>query len=458
MANTEAARGPFVSAEGLAISQEPLPDHWWTLYNNPRIDELVQQALAANADLIAADANLRKADAIVREAEGNRDIKTDTIAGVSRERNYSLLSYGAEPKGIYTYELGLQFSYPLDLNGKIRRAIQGSLADRDAVEAARDAVRISVAAATTKAYADVCAANYQYKVMQRVIANQQMTLNATTRLQKGGRATAFDVTRARTAVETTEANLPGFTARRQSALFLLATLLGKPPADFPQDVAACDTLPTLSRPLPVGDGAAMIRRRPDIRQAERRIAGDTARIGVATADLYPSVTIAGGLLAGGPFKTISTNENYAFGLGPMVRWSFPNRPIVKARIAAANAQVDADIAKFNATVLDALRGVEDALDGYVQSQKAADALQRAAASAALSSQQSARLMRFGRADFLPVLTAQGNHVSVELNYAAAQARLLDEQIAVFLALGGGWEQPPAATAPSTSAAAAQPAK
>lgn len=452
VANTPAAKGPFVSAEGSGFSEEPLPDHWWQLYNNPRIDELVQQALAANADLRAADANLRKADAIVRETSGNREIKTDVIGATSRERNYSLLSLGAEPKGIYTYELGLQFAYPLDLNGKIRRAIESSLADRGAVEAARDAVRISVAAATTKAYADACAANFQYKVMEQVIANQQSTLNATMRLKKGGRATAFDVTRAQTAVETTEANLPGFVSQRQGALFLLATLLGKAPADYPQDVATCATLPVLARPLPVGDGAALIRRRPDIREAERHIAGDTARIGVATADLYPTISLGGGAIAGGPYKDITTNLNYGFSFGPLVTWDFPNRPIIKARIKEANAQVEADLAKFDSTVLSALRGVEDSLDTYVQAQKTAEALRRAAASAALSSQQSATLMRFGRTDFLPVLSAQGNHVSVQLSYSAAQAKLVDDQIAVFLALGGGWQQQ---VSPSGAAGAAK---
>ncbi|WP_260924086.1 efflux transporter outer membrane subunit [Novosphingobium sp. 9] len=442
VANMDTAKAPFLSAEGPGFSEEPLPDHWWELYNNPRIDELVQQALAANADLRAADANLRKADAMVRGTMGTRDIKTDVVAATSRERNYSLLSLGAEEQGITTYTLGMQFSYPLDLNGKIKRAIEGSLADRDAVEAARDAVRIAVAAATTKAYADACSANYQYKVMQRVIANQQSTLNATIRLQKGGRATAFDVTRARTAVETTEANLPGFVSQRQGALFLLATLLGKPPAEYPKDVETCDTLPTLSQPMPVGDGAAMIRRRPDIRQAERMIAGDTARIGVAMADLYPTVSIGGGLLAGGQYPEMFSSTNYAFGLGPLLSWNFPNRPIVKAKIDAANAQVDADIAKFDSTVLSALRGVEDSLDSYVQAEKTADALRRAAASAALSSQQSAKLMRFGRSDFLSVLSAQGNHVNVQLSYAAAQAKLVDRQIAVFMELGGGWQNVP----------------
>jgi outer membrane protein TolC len=308
------------------------------------------------------------------------------------------------------------------------------------VEAARDAVRISVAAATTKAYADVCAANYQIATVQRVVTLQQQTLDATVRLQRGGRGTAFDVSRARTAVESSKANLPAFHAKRQTALYLLATLLGKAPAEYPREVDTCATLPRLSQPMPIGDGAALIRRRPDIRQAERTIAGDTARIGVATADLYPTVSIGGGIINDGKLENFGKTHSFGFSLGPLLSWSFPNRPIVRARIDAANAQVEADLARFDQTVLDALRGTETALETYARDTDRAVALESASDSAGLSAQQAGKLFRFGRSDFLNLLSAQGALATAQVNHAAAQAALVDDQIAVFLALGGGWQK------------------
>ena len=438
-ATTPAANGRFVSGEGPEFAQADPPDRWWRLYDDPQLDSLVEQALAANANIRAADANLRRADAIVRQTAGQRALNTTVGADADLERDYSPVSAGTNLPGVLTYDLGLTLSYPLDLNGKIKRAIESSLADREAVEAARDAVRISVAASTARAYADVCAANYQIATVQKVVALQQQTLDATGRLQRGGRGTAFDVSRARSAVESSRANLPAFHAKRQAALYLLATLLGKAPAEYPREVESCAVLPRLSRPMPIGDGAALIRRRPDIRQAERTIAGSTALIGVATADLYPTVSIGGGIINSGKLENIGKSNSFGFSLGPLLSWSFPNRPIVRARIDAANAQVEADIARFDQTVLDALRGTETALETYARDTDRATALSRASDSAALSAQQAGKLFRFGRSDFLNLLSAQGALATAQVNRAAAEAALVDDQIAVFLALGGGWQ-------------------
>ncbi|WP_336957945.1 efflux transporter outer membrane subunit [Sphingobium aquiterrae] len=434
-ATRPSAQGAFRSAQGAGFAQAPLPDHWWRLYNDPRLDALVEQALAANADLRVAAANLKRADAVVRESMAGRSVSTTASGGGSLARasgtGYSL-------PGIASYDLGLSASYPLDLNGRIRRAIEASEADREAVAAARDFTAMSVAAATAKAYAEVCAANYSLSVNKHVVALQQQTLDATRRLYRGGRNTAFDVSRAQAAVDSSAAALPTYEGQRQAALYLLATLLGRPPADYPADVADCAALPGLGQPLPVGDGAALIRRRPDIRQAERGIAADTARLGVATADLYPQVSIGGSLGLAGPFSGLGSPSSFGFSLGPLISWSFPNRPVVRARIAQADAQVEADLAGFDATVLEALRQTETALETYRRDRERADALDRARSSAALSATQADRLFRFGRGDFLSLLEAQRNLATAEVQSAAAKTQLLQDQIAIFLSLGGGW--------------------
>jgi NodT family efflux transporter outer membrane factor (OMF) lipoprotein len=435
-ATEPAATGAFASGHDAAFANEPLPDRWWRLYDDPRLDALIEQALAANTDLRAADANLRKADAVVRETAAGRSITTDLSGGGALARPSGT---GESLPGVLSYDLGITAGYPLDLRGKIKRAIESSMANRDAVEAARDAVRVSVAAATAKAYADTCAANYRLAVTQRIVALQRETLDATQRLQRGGRGTAFDVSRAQAAVDASEASLPAFTAQRRAALYLLATLLGRPPADYPKGVELCASLPTLTRPLPIGDGAALIRRRPDIRAAERTIAADTAQIGVATADLYPSIQLGGAAGLSGPLKDIGGPTSFGFSLGPLISWSFPNRPVVKARIAEANAQVEVDLAQFDSTVLGALRETETALETYARDRDEAAALDRARASAALSAAQADKLFRFGRGDFLSLLEAQGNLAQAEAARSAGQTRLIDDQIAVFMALGGGWQ-------------------
>jgi NodT family efflux transporter outer membrane factor (OMF) lipoprotein len=435
-AKLPAATSAFTSARSAGFSQEPLPDRWWHLYADPRLDALVEQALSANADLRQAAANVERAQAVLREAEAGRTISTGVSAGATLSRpsgtGYSL-------PGVVGYDLGLSAAYPLDLNGRIRRAIEASGAEVEATVAARDYLRVGVAAATARAYAQICAANYSLTVNRRVVALQRDTLGATRRLAKGGRGTAFDVSRAQAAVEASAAALPAFEAQRQTGLYLLATLLGRAPADYPREVEGCAILPAIGRPIPVGDGAALIRRRPDIRQAERTIAADTARIGVATADLYPQVSIGGSVGLSGPLKDIGGPTSFGFSLGPLLSWSFPNRPVVKARIAQADAQVRADLAGFDATVLEALRQAESALETYARDSERAAALDRARDSAATSAAQAGKLFRFGRGDFLSLLDAQRGLASAEATAATARTQLVQDQIAIFLALGGGWE-------------------
>lgn len=457
IANSPSAKAAFDSGNDPAFVQAPLPDRWWHLYEDPRLDDLIEEALAANADLRVAEANVLKAEGALREEAGNEGLSTAVSAGVTQERNYSLRSANTNLPGVLTGVLGLSFTYPLDLHGKLKRGIEASQADREAREAARDAVRITVAAATAKAYADVCATNYQIATVRKVIELQEQTLDATTRLMKGGRGTSFDVSRSQTAVDTSKASLPGYYARRKGALYMLATLLGRAPADYPKDVESCSELPTLSQPMPIGDGAALIRRRPDIREAERKIAADTARIGVVTADLYPSIDIAGGLMAFNQAKNLPKQESLSFGLGPLLSWSWPYHRQTEARIDQANAQVKADLAQFDSTVLTALRTTETALDGYARDREKATALGKAAQSAGVSAGQANKLFRYGRGDFLSLLSAQSALASAQVSHAAAQAALVDDQISVFLALGGGWQRQaqdsqvaaePAATQPS----------
>lgn len=437
VATAPGAQGAFHSAQGSQFSQADLPDHWWRLYNDPTLDGLIEQALGANADLRQADANLTRAQAVLQEAQAGRQVTTSISGGETLARPSGVTQH---LPGSVSYDFGLSAAYPLDLNGRIRRAIEASAADVESVSAARDYVRVSVAAATAQAYAQICAANYQLTVNRQVVALQQQTLDATRRLAKGGRGTAFDVSRAQAAVDSSAAALPAFEAQRQNGLYLLATLLGRPPADYPREAEGCAALPTLGAPLPVGDGAAMIRRRPDIRQAERTIAGDTARLGVAMADLYPQVSLGGSVGLSGPLKDFGSGSAFGFSLGPLISWSFPNRPVVRAQIAQADAQVQGDLAGFDSAVLEALRQTETALESYRRDTQRAEALDRARDSAAVSEGQAGKLFRFGRGDFLSLLDAQRSLASAEVSAASARAALVQDQIAIFLALGGGWSQ------------------
>ena len=193
MVKSPSANAPFHSGDEAVYISAPLPDHWWHLYEDARLDAYVAEALAANTDLRAADANLKRASYVVREAEAGRTIQTTISGGADINRIGGFTGPGSS----YTYNLGAGVSYPLDLAGGIKRGIEAARANSEAEQAARDQVRVTVAAAVTRNYAAVCSANVTLAATQRVLDVQRQTLQVTTRLASGGRGTAFDVARAR---------------------------------------------------------------------------------------------------------------------------------------------------------------------------------------------------------------------------------------------------------------------
>lgn len=433
-----AALDPFASGREDAFAQAPLPDHWWTLYADPRLDAYVREALAANASLRAADANLRRASEVVRQVEAGRTVRTELEAGAlaARVGGYTLSLPLDLP---YSYLMSASVAYPLDLAGGIKRGIEAARDDAEAVRAARDQVRVTIAAAVARGYADVCSANVSLAATRHVLDIQDRTLESMRRLFQGGRGTSFDITRARAAADRSAAAIPAIIASRQAALFELAALMGRPPADYPRELETCDTPPALSRAIPIGDGGALIRRRPDVRAAERQLAAATAGIGVEMAKLYPQVTLTGSMGFANAIAAFTDPASFGGVAGPMVSWIFPNRELEKARIAAAGAAADAASAHFDAAVIEALRQTETALTDYAREIDRDRALEKARDDAARAVDQANRLFRFGRTDVLSVLTAEAQLAEAEATLAASHAALIDRQINVFLALGGGWE-------------------
>jgi NodT family efflux transporter outer membrane factor (OMF) lipoprotein len=435
-ANAPGAHGAFVNGAETAFAQAPLPDHWWRLYDDPRLDGYVREALAANTDLRAADANLRRATFAIREAQAAQTVSTSILGSVAdtRAAGIDILSFPG-----YNYSVGGAISYPLDLAGGIRRAVEAARADAETVQAMRDETRVTIAAAVARNYVAVCSANRSLSAAEHVVAIQQETLDEVQRLFRGGRNTAFDVTRAQTAVNQSTAAIPPLIAQRQTALYALAALMGRPAASYPRELQDCPAPPDLREPLPIGDGAALIRRRSDVRSAERSLAAATAAIGIETAQLYPQVSIGGALGFAGPFSTIGKGSNFGGNIGPLLSWTFPNLSVAHARIAEAGAAAEAADARFDGAVLLALQQTETALNVYVREIDHNRELRQARDGAAKASGQATTLYRFGRTAILDVLNAEAILATAETAVAASDAALADDQANVFLALGGGWE-------------------
>ncbi|WP_395396117.1 efflux transporter outer membrane subunit (plasmid) [Novosphingobium sp. BL-8A] len=435
--NMDSAQGPFISAARLA-KPEPLPDHWWELYNDPVLDGLVAQALKANTDLRSAEANLERSMALLDARDAGREWQ----GSLNAETSYAQRSAEAELQHVQPprrpiYNGGIGVSYDLDLFGGLRRGIEAAGADAEAAAAARDLVRVNVAAETTRAYADICNSGFQNDVMERSIALQGKGVGLARLLVRNGRSAPFELDRRQAVLETSRARVPRLVARQRNALFRIAALQGLAPTQADPALLNCRHPLRLAQELPVGDGQALLKRRPDIRLAERKLAASTARIGIATAALYPDIRFgasAGSTGAATDFLSPLTNR---FGFGPLISWSL-NRHAARAEIEAATAQARGDLANFDGAVIRALREVETALNSYAAGLEQQESLERARDDAARVARRTMQLRRGGKISELPALEADRDLVTAEQAAAEGRAAINDDQIALFLALGGGW--------------------
>jgi NodT family efflux transporter outer membrane factor (OMF) lipoprotein len=434
-----AAAAPFVGAQEAAFTSDPLPSNWWRLYRDATLDGLIEKAFRANTDLRVASANLARSRAVLNEAEELRGPDATLHAAPSYGRLAATTLALPQPlPNMGMYDAGVGVSYQVDLFGKIARAIEAAGADAQAAQAASDLAHVAVAADTTRAYAEACSAGRQIAVARQSTALQEEFVRLTEQRRHAGRGTALDMSRARSQLEQLNAAVPPLQAQQRVALYRLAVLTGEVPGTLPGALERCSTAPRLATPIPVGDGAALLRRRPDIRQAERTLAGSVARVGVATADLYPSISL--GLSAGstGFLADVGAANAFRWSVGPLISWTLPSAG-THSRIAQAQAGSDAALARFDASVLNALRETESALTVYARELDRNASLTRARDQSALASQQTLTLYRAGRTDFLTTLDAQRTLAGAESALTASDAQLVTDQVALFLALGGGWD-------------------
>ena len=438
--NRQAAQGAFMGESNAHVREAPVPDDWWRLYESRTLDELVQRALAANTDLRVADANLRKVQAALDLAGAAQEPTTTTSAntGFGRRSAQEELHPGKPLPGKWVYGAGIGVSYQLDLFGQIRRSIDAAQADVKAATGARDAVRVTVVAETTRAYVEMCAAGREITIARGQVDLQAQSTQLARRLTSNGRATSIDVERSSAQEDQVRATVPVLLAQQRSATFRLAALTGQAPQELAQHLHHCAQEPALREPIPVGDGASLLRRRPDIRRAEFELLSAADRIGVAQGDLYPRIALGASVGSVGTAEHALRSDSFKFSAGPLITWEFPDRARTQARIRAAQAEHEAALARFDGVVLAALKETESALEIYARDLERRTILQSARTQARHAAEDTRRLFEAGRVGYLPVLDALRTLSQVEQSLAAAESRISADQVNLFLALGGGW--------------------
>lgn len=428
-----------LAVAGKPVVSAPVPADWWRLYKDARLDQLVQQAMASNTDLRVAAANLQRARAQVDEAEAAGGWSAGVKMGAQRLQESGQAFLLPEKVPVDNVgDIGISASYQFDLWGTLQRGIEGAKANADATQAAADTARITLVADVVRAYTQVCAANEEREIAEHSLDLQSQSTTLTQRLRDAGRGDETQVTRSQTQFKSLRAELPRYEAARQAGLFRLSMLLAKPVDQLPAGTATCAELPKIAQLVPVGDGAALLKRRPDIRQAERRLAASTAGIGVATGELYPDISIGATIGTVGLIDDLGDPSTNRWGFGPSLSWKVPTNG-ARARIREAEAATQGALAHFDGVVLNAIRETQTGLAQYTALLQRRDALADAEQSAKLAADQTHRFFQAGRESFLADLQATRTYTDVTAQLAAANTQVAMSQIDLFLALGGGWE-------------------
>lgn len=428
-----------LAVNGKHVVSAPVPADWWRLYQDPRLDQLVQQAMASNTDLRVAAANLSRARAQVDEAQAAGGWSGGVKVGAQRLQESGEAFLIPEKVPVANVgDIGITTSYQFDLFGTLQRGIEAAKANADATQAAADIARITLVADVVRAYTQVCAANEEREIAQHSLDLQAQSTSLTQRLRDAGRGDETQVTRSQTQFKSLRAELPRYEAARQAGLFRLSMLLAKPVEQLPAGTSDCAELPKVTQLLPVGDGAALLKRRPDVRQAERKLAAATAGIGIATGELYPDISIGATVGTVGTLENLGKPSTNRWGFGPLLTWTVPSNGS-RARIREAEFATQGALAHFDGVVLNAIRETQTGLAQYSAQLQRRDALADAEQSAQLAADQTHRFFQAGRASFLADLQATRTYTDARAQLASANTQVAMSQIDLFLALGGGWE-------------------
>jgi outer membrane protein, multidrug efflux system len=424
------------SAQFVTQSPESL---WWQEFGDTELDALVHRALAANLDLRSAYDRVRSARAVFVER------KFDYAPHVQLQGSYTHFDeqepgFGPSRFNAQSDTLGFDATWEIDLFGHVRRSVEAARADLGAEQANYQDAQVTVAAEVARNYFELRGAQKRLIVARENLNTEHQTLDLTLLLDETGRGSELDVQRSRARLKATEATIPPLEAAEKQAAYRLAVLLGERPGALDQELQPA-AVPTYAKALPIGDTTELLRRRPDVRAAERQLAAATARVGVATADLFPRVNVAGfvGFLSGDVgrlFGTGADNNARAWSVTPTVSWAAFDMGSVRARLRASEAQSDAAEANYEKVVLTALEDTENSFVAYRTQQTQLKSLTEQAQASRRAAELADTQYREGVADFLVLLDAQRTQLDAEDSVAQAETAVNVAVVAIYKALGG----------------------
>lgn len=478
-ATTQAASvvGASTQAAGTGVADLK---QWWKSFGDPTLDSLVERAVAGNLDVRQAEARLREARARLGVSESRWYPTVDAGGQATRSRQSKNLNSSSGSSGGTTgvpgfssktervlYEAGFDASWEIDVFGGVRRDVEASRADLAASAEERRAVITSLLSEVALNYVLLRGTQQRIRIAEANIASQRETLRLNEARFEAGITSEFDVTRARAQVASFEATVPNLQTQARQAIHRLSVLTGQAPAALAEELSPSGAIPMALPEVPVGLPSELLMRRPDIRRAERQLAAATARIGVATADLFPRFSLTGSLgTQSDKVARMADSKSIFYSVGPAVSWNVFDAGRIRNNIRVQDERAVAALAAYEQSVLNSLEEVENAIVAYTNNVLRREALRRAVEANRRSVELATGRFAGGQGvgNLLDVLVAQRDQFGSEEALVVSETELSQNLVSLYKALGGGWEMyadpvppPSAEPSPAPAAPATQPA-
>lgn len=415
---------------------------WWKQFNDPTLDRLIETAYEQNLSLRTAGLRILESRAQLGLVKGN-------IYPQSQSLNGDIMTIGSTGPAANRYynaaSIGFDVGWEIDFWGKFSRSIESADASLFASIANYDDVLVSLTAEVARSYTSIRTLEERIRLAKKNSELQRDGLQLVTHQFEAGTVTELDVQQAKTLLNTTLATIPSLQSRLQQTRNGLATLLGIFPEDLSEFLRGTGVIPTATPELAVGIPADLLRRRPDIRKAEMQTAAQSAQVGVALTELYPSFTLFGSLgwsandIGDSSLGDIFDSNSFTYSFGPAFKWNILNYGRIKNQVRIQDARLEQLITSYQNIVLNAAREVEDSMTALVYAQKEAEYIRLGVTSSERSVALSMLQYEEGFADYQRVLDSTRALTQKQDQYAQLQGQLATDFISMYKALGGGWQ-------------------
>jgi NodT family efflux transporter outer membrane factor (OMF) lipoprotein len=437
-------QGP-IAASDAGVPAESL---WWRAFDDELLSDLIDDAISANHDIRVASGNVRLARALRKSDAGLSKPQISAGASYARLRgseNGQIDLGGLREAGVADVEtnllqVGFDASWEIDIFGGNRRRVEAADAKiGSALENRRD-VLLSIVSELARNYGELRGSQLRIEALERRIAVLQSTLQITTAKYETGIGPQLDVQRAQANLSATQSQIPDLRLGERAAAYRIAVLTGRQPSELSEILSTPGALPNSVSVVPVGLQSDLLRRRPDVRRAERELAAATAEIGVAKADFFPRFSLTGGFgQESTSLSNLFSSGSNIFSIIPSITFPLFNGGRLRAQLEAANAGNDIALAQFEQAVLLAVEDFEVSLVRYVEAHRRATATDHALQASRNSERLARDLYKSGLSDFISVLDAERQVTELELQSASDETEKFISTIAVYKSLGGGWE-------------------